>query len=1545
MTMQKKQAAFALAAALILVTPIYAQNPVPTLTSVLSNLSFPVAHQTVTVEVVGTGFVSNSVVNWNGSPVPGSSCVPAIPYSPPTPGTCWANIDAAQVAYPGSGRVTVVNPAPGGGTSNALLVQVTSPDSTITMKSNAMASFGNLPPLALVAGDFDHDGVPDTAAIIDAASIRIQLGSGKIFNIGVPPEPDTAYYASRIIAADVNGDGYLDLIVIDAESVYVLLNDKTGNFSAPGDHRTKLGVHIVGETTVNFSDNPTAVAAGDFNNDGKLDLAVTLAYGAELAILLGKGDGTFSVTKSGQQPPYLRNIDWDDITVADFNLDGNLDLALAGVGGFKILAGNGTGNFSKTLYSNNNLTACFSVVASDFNGDGLPDVVYLCDPSTVALPMAAFGILLGTSNGSFKMVNPFGVDQYGTPVPLVSNGSEQVVVGDFDGDGKYDLIVGNSPTTFKLLLGKGDGTFAQSNLAVGNWTAVGRSHAIAAADFNADGRLDVVMAATQDGYTDSLVTFIQSGSAQFSPASVTFGNQRINTRSAAQTVTLTNTGSGVLFIPATLGLPLPPFLFTGGSCLSGPGYLEGNSQCTIDIVFLPFNLGPQTFNSPVPLSGTGVAAQISISPGALTFSGSQAVGSTSAAQNITLKNVGSAALNISGITVGNNFTMNAGACGSTLAAGASCVIAVSFQPTVAGPLAGLLTIAGDAINAPQSVALAGNGAAPAARLSASTLNFGGTPVKQNVGQPFTITNNGNLPLTIGSIAVTGPNASDFSYSQNCSSSPTQSTPNTFPFTVAVSQNCQISVAFQPGAAGPRSASLLFYDGALDSPQSVALSGWGWANPLPSVTQAITPAALTAGSVAPEIVRVTGAGFLTDSIVQLNGKPLVTRVQNGNTALAFVSPNLMATASSGWITVVNPAPAGGASNAVPITTGTPTSNVVTKRSDLAVGAVSPGAGSPATAITDLNGDGIADLAVLNSGDGTLSVFLGDGKGGFTLLQPIALPGPGPIAIVTLDVNLDGKTDLAIANSGNSTVSILLGDGKGNFSAVPAAATVGQTPIALAAGDFNRDGIPDVAVVGSGNGAGTPGTLTILLGDGAGGLSNFGSPASPGNFADAIAAADFNGDGYPDLAVGAMLDNTLKIYLGDGTGNFTVTGTPVGVANPVAIVAGDFNNDGVPDLAVASGGFVGGHPNHYANVLLGDGKGGFVPASALITGANPLGLVAADFNNDGKIDLATANYVDHTVSIFLGDGTGNFTATATPATGAGPLALGAADFNGDGLMDLISVNGNDNSVSMFLQQAGSPPASTPADTIWSKGPGLSANQQLTSRNGSYRAIMQTDGNFVVYSPSAALWASGTNGQGSAPYNLTMQSDGNLVLYATLNSCAPNTPCNPTWASHTDGAGVGPYTLMMQNNGSLVVYDGALMPLWSSTGAYTNLGDSIQSNGAMGLAPNQQLVSANGSFRAVMQTDGNFVVYGPSGATWASGTNGKGSGPYMALMQPDGNLVIYANSSNCAAGTACTPTWASNTNGKGMPPFNLIMQNDGNLVVYDSTKAPIWASLSSH
>jgi hypothetical protein len=110
---------------------------------------------------------------------------------------------------------------------------------------------------------------------------------------------------------------------------------------------------------------------------------------------------------------------------------------------------------------------------------------------------------------------------------------------------------------------------------------------------------------------------------------------------------------------------------------------------------------------------------------------------------------------------------------------------------------------------------------------------------------------------------------------------------------------------------------------------------------------------------------------------------------------------------------------------------------------------------------------------------------------------------------------------------------------------------------------------------------------------------------------------------------------------------------------------------------------------------------------------------------------------------------------------------------------------------------------------------------------------------------------------------------------------------------------------------------------------------------LAQDQRLYSPNNKYFAVMQSDGNFVLYsngqnngrGSDHPTWASGTNGRGNGPFKVVMQTDGNLVLYDSRGQ--------PTWASNTNGRGTQPFKLVMQDDANLVLYDKNGTPTWAS----
>jgi hypothetical protein len=199
-----------------------------------------------------------------------------------------------------------------------------------------------------------------------------------------------------------------------------------------------------------------------------------------------------------------------------------------------------------------------------------------------------------------------------------------------------------------------------------------------------------------------------------------------------------------------------------------------------------------------------------------------------------------------------------------------------------------------------------------------------------------------------------------------------------------------------------------------------------------------------------------------------------------------------------------------------------------------------------------------------------------------------------------------------------------------------------------------------------------SVTILLGNGDGTFTAAATP--PGTFSgpDDIVVGDFNGDGKLDLAILNGGSNSVTILLGTGNGTFFVpdVDTSSTGSNPLSMVAGDFNRDGNLDLAVAN------YRSDNVTILLGNGDGSFTTAEGTpATGSFPAQIVAGDFNNDGKLDLAVDNQCgtgdgcNGTVTILLGDGTGNFTPTQnSPATGSGPVSMAVADFNGDGNLDL-------------------------------------------------------------------------------------------------------------------------------------------------------------------------------------------------------------------------------------------------------------------------------------
>jgi hypothetical protein len=335
--------------------------------------------------------------------------------------------------------------------------------------------------------------------------------------------------------------------------------------------------------------------------------------------------------------------------------------------------------------------------------------------------------------------------------------------------------------------------------------------------------------------------------------------------------------------------------------------------------------------------------------------------------------------------------------------------------------------------------------------------------------------------------------------------------------------------------------------------------------------------------------------------------------------------------------------------------------------------------------DFNGGGRLDVAVASSDgqNGDVSILLGNGNGTFQSQVTDAV-GQVPVAIVAGDFTGDGRLDLAVANVGSDDVSILLGNGDGTFQPAVQYA-VGSGPQNIVDGDFNGDGRLDLAVTDSAG-------VQILLGNGDGSFQPVRTVAA-GNGYGALVAVDFTGDGRLDLAVTNYESNDVSILLGNGDGMFQPTVTYAMGSIPTAIVAGDFTGNGRLDLAVAGYNKIANNPlsgSGTVSVLLGSGDGMFQPSVTYAVGVVPVAIVAGDFTGDGRLDLAMADrgYVSaggkHPLGawVLLGNGDGTFQPAVQYAVGRAPSSIVAGDFNGDGKLDLAVANYVSNDVSILL-----------------------------------------------------------------------------------------------------------------------------------------------------------------------------------------------------------------------------------------------------------------------
>jgi len=660
----------------------------------------------------------------------------------------------------------------------------------------------DLTPSDVTAASFRNNGDNDLAVATGDNTISVLLGNGN-GTFQAHAEYPVPGHPSAIIHGDFNGDGKVDLATADpyTNEISVLLGNGDGTFQTHQEYATGT--------------EPVALATADVNGDGKLDIVVVNLKADTVSVLLGNGDGTFK-----PHVDYATGNGPTGLAIGDFNGDGALDLAVVNNidNSVSILLGSTSdkGTFGGAV-AYPAATGANSIVVGDFTSTNVLGLAVGTSNKEVA-------VLLGNGNGTFQsfVVYPIGADAIA------------LATADVNADGKLDLISANyNDDTVSVLLGNGNGTFKAESIYP---TSAGPS-GLAIGDFNNDGKLDIATA----NFTANTVSVLTDSVISITPTIVGFGTNTSGYSYASKPFTLKNSGTSAYTVGSIgwIGTDAADFTTTSNTCNAGTTVPAGKT-CTFTVTFSP--QASETANAQMTITapdGSIYALQamgvgnipINLTPRNMTFPGWQLIGTTTTGMVDTFTNESGVDLYFTLIELtGQNenefsFTTTCAGGGNDysvpLGPQAECASTVYFTPNTSGPAHVTQVYYGTYTENKEGLLISGQ--ATAVKVTPPTLTFANTPIGSTSTGVVTFQNAGSTPMEISSAYFANGTANVFTIQSN-----TCNFVAGVGGSVPANTTCTFTLAFTPTVVGTESATFTIGDADPAPAPTVTVGGVGQA---------------------------------------------------------------------------------------------------------------------------------------------------------------------------------------------------------------------------------------------------------------------------------------------------------------------------------------------------------------------------------------------------------------------------------------------------------------------------------------------------------------------------------------------------------------------------------------------------------------------------------------------------------------------------------------------------------------------------------------------